>query len=209
MQHWRTFLAGILILVTSLSAAEYVPQEGDLLFQSLPHNEVIDAIEGSTASPYSHCGIVVSTLLGWSVLEAIGPVKQTPLKQWTAQGRERTFAVFRLREEHRPHIPAMIAAARKYSGLPYDIQYELDDKKIYCSELIYKAWLTATGQRMGKLVKLGDLDWKPHEQVIRAIADGLPLERLMITPRDLAQAPQLEAVLPLGAHPILTPKKKR
>ncbi len=56
---------------------------------------------------------------------------------------------------------------------------------------------------MGKTVKLGDLDWRPHEQVIRAIAgDPVPVEREMITPRDLAQAKQLEAVLPLEKHII-------
>ncbi|HEV7402769.1 MAG TPA: hypothetical protein VGO11_07590 [Chthoniobacteraceae bacterium] len=39
-------------------AAGYAPQEGDVAFQSLPHNPLIDAIEGSTASPFSHCGIL-------------------------------------------------------------------------------------------------------------------------------------------------------
>ena len=97
----------------------------------------------------------------------------------------------------------MITAAEKFIGLPYDIQYELDDEKIYCSELIYKGFKTASGQNLGKTVKLGDLDWKPHEQVIRAIAgDPVPLEREMITPRDLAKAEQLDAVLPLEKHII-------
>jgi hypothetical protein len=97
----------------------------------------------------------------------------------------------------------MISAAEKFVGLPYDIQYDMDDEKIYCSELIYKGFLKATGERMGETVKLGDLDWKPHEQVIRAIAgDPVPLEREMITPRDLAKAEQLETVLPLEKHLI-------
>ena len=188
---------------------DYEPQEGDLVFQSLPHNDVIDAIEGCSNSPFSHCGIVVKTVLGWAVLEAIGPVKQGPLNRWVEQGREQKFAVFRLKAEHRPKAPAMIAEARKFVGLPYDIQYELDDEKIYCSELIYKAWLAATGEKMGSLVKLGDLNWKPYEQVIRAIADGLPLERLMITPRDLAAATQLEMLLPLETHQVIAAKKKK
>jgi hypothetical protein len=79
-------------------------------------------------------------------------------------------------------------------------EFTLDDSKIYCSELIYKGWLAATGDKVGKLVKLGDLNWKPHEPVIRTITNGLPLDRVMITPRDLAAANQLELVLPLGAH---------
>lgn len=196
------FLASWLIVACAFSADQYTPQEGDIVFQSLPHNPVIDAIEGCTKSPYSHCGIVVRNKRGWWVLEAIGPVQEGPLTRWIAQGRDRQFAVYRLKAEHQPQVSAMIEAARKFLGRPYDIQYELDDAKIYCSELIYKAWLATTGEKMGETVKLGDLNWKPHEPVIRTITNGLPLERVMITPRDLATAKQLEPVLPLGTYEI-------
>ena len=75
--------------------------------------------------------------------------------------------------------------------------------------MIYKGWQAATGDKIGKRVKLGDLDWKPHELVIRQIAHGLPLERVMITPRDLARAPQLEAVLPLESHRVVAAAGKK
>ena len=40
---------------------------------------------------------------------------------------------------------------------------------------------------------------KPYESVITTIERGpVPLDRPMITPRDLAQAPQLELVLSMG-----------
>ena len=184
------------------SQSHYRPQHGDIVFQSLAHNPVIDAIEGCTNSPYSHCGIVVQRTDGWFVLEAIGPVLEKPLNRWIAQGREKQFAVHRLKPALQKHVPAMIAAARRFMGKPYDIQYELDDEKIYCSELIYKAWLAATQEQLGKLVRLGDLNWKPHEHVIRQIANGLPLDRKMITPKDLAAAEQLELILPLGPHSL-------
>lgn len=195
----------IQLILTSCAAAgpttAYTPQQGDLVFQSLPHIPVIDAIEGSTHSPYSHCGIVVNQDSAWYVLEAIGPVKLTRLERWTSQGRKEEFAVYRLKPAFQPKVDAMITAAEKFIGLPYDIQYEMDDEKIYCSELIYKGFLKASGEHLGKIVKLGDLDWRPHEQVIRSIAgDPLPLEREMITPRDLAKAEQLETVLPFEKH---------
>ncbi len=50
----------------------YEPREGDVAFQSLPHNPLIDAIEGSTDSPFSHCGILHRGSSGWLVIEAIG-----------------------------------------------------------------------------------------------------------------------------------------
>ena len=196
------FLTGC---ASSNALTSYSPQQGDIVFQSLPHIPVIDAIEGSTHSPYSHCGIVVSKGGVWHVLEAIGPVKITRLDHWISQGRGEAFAAYRLKAAFQPKVGAMIAAAEKFIGLPYDIQYELDDEKIYCSELIYKGFKAATGQSLGKIVKLGELDWKPHEQVIRAIAgDPIPLEREMITPRDLAKAEQLEEVLPLEKHVVLS-----
>jgi hypothetical protein len=187
----------------------YLPQTGDLLFQSLPHNEVIDAIEGASGSPYSHCGIVVNVDGNWKVLEAVGPVKETPLAEWMAQGRERKLAVHRLKPKFRRHIPKMIEGARRFLGKSYDIQYELDDAKIYCSELIYKGWLYATNEPLGKLVKLGDLRWQPHESIIRRIAGGLPLDRPMITPRDLAAAPELDPIMAFAANRLLKPSKKR
>ncbi len=197
----------IYLLLTGCASSgpitSYTPQQGDIVFQSLPHMPVIDAIEGSTHSPFSHCGILVKQDNVWHVLEAIGPVRLTRLERWVGQGREEAFAVYRLKPAFQPKVEAMITAAEKFIGLPYDIQYEMDDEKIYCSELIYKGFLKASGERMGKTVKLGDLDWRPHEKVIRAIAgDPVPLTREMITPRNLAQAEQLEAVLPLEKHII-------
>ena len=68
-------------------------------------------------------------------------------------------------------------------------------RKIYCSELLYKAVRDATGRKLGKIRKLGELNWRPYEQVIRHIESGsLPLDREMITPRDFSEAPELREV---------------
>ena len=181
--------------------AEYEPQAGDFVFQSLPHDPLVDAIEGSSGSPFSHCGIVKKRGVvkphdpAWVVIEAIGPVKETRLPFWIAQGRDSAYVVFRLREPLAKNIPAILAAAGKYEGRPYDIHYDMDDEKIYCSELLYKAVRDATGRKLGKIRKLGELNWRPYEQVIRHIESGsLPLDREMITPRDFSEAPELREV---------------
>lgn len=177
------------------AVAAYQPAEGDVVFQSLPHNPLIDAIEGATASPFSHCGILHRAGGGWVVIEAIGPVRETPLTAWIAQGRDRHYTAFRLDARYRGRIPAFIQAAQSYAGRPYDIHYDLDDAAIYCSELIYKAFQRATGERLGKLQKFGELEWQPHAAVIRQIEGGnVPVERLMITPRSLSEATQLTKI---------------
>ena len=182
------------IIQNLLSLGAYQPKEGDLYFQSLPRNAGVNAIEGASESPYSHCGILVRKGDEWFVLEAIGPVMETPLAKWITQARDRHYDVFRLEAEHERNIPAFIKAARKYMGRPYDIRYRMDDEKIYCSELIFKGYRDATGKSLGKLVKFGDLKWVRHTPVILAIEGSIPLNRIMITPRHLSEAKQLEKV---------------
>ena len=128
--------------------------------------------------------------------EAYDGVEVTPLKEFIFRGRDVGFAVYRLRSEYQSNIPATIAHAATYLGRPYDVRYRMDDEKIYCSELIYKAYGKATsGEKLGELVRLGDLNWQPYESTIEYFEEGpVPLQREMITPRDLARAKQFELV---------------
>ena len=177
----------------------YQPRVGDLVFQSLPHSPIVDAIEGATHSRYSHCGIVVQRGADFRVLEAIGPVQETPLDDWLGRGRLEQFAVFRLKEPYRSRIPGIIERARRYLGRPYDIHYSFDDDRIYCSELIFKAFKAEVGEELGKVRRLGDLDWRPYAATINQIEEGPPpLDREMITPQDLAESDQLEKVFSQG-----------
>jgi len=174
----------------------YFPQEGDVIFQALPHQEVVDAIEGATDSDFSHCGIVARVNDQWVVYEAIGKVRETPLYDYLLRGRGRGFAVYRWKTSERERVPAILECTRTMLGRPYDTRYKMDDERIYCSELIYKAYRAATGgAQVGQLVRLGELNWGKYERTIIELEGGPPpLDREMITPRDLALAPQLELV---------------
>lgn len=172
----------------------YAPREGDMVFQSLPHSPLSDAIEGATGSPYSHCGIVAFGSDEWVVIEALGTVRETSLQDWIDRGREDQFAAFRLDASVSARIPDIIDRARKYLGCPYDIHYSFDDEHIYCSELIQKAFRDATGRLIGKTQRLGELNWQPFESTIRAIEGSVPLEREMITPRALTEASELSKI---------------
>ncbi|MFD0892274.1 hypothetical protein KBB96_12665 [Luteolibacter ambystomatis] len=184
------------------TGAAYEPQEGDIVFQSLPNGwgmDLVDAIEGSTHSPYSHCGMVFQTSGAWMVIEAIGPVQHTPLAEWIARGRKKKVWAYRLAEDQKKFIPTALAAMNKDLGKPYDPRYRFDDDAIYCSELIWRGWKAATGHGLGKTVKLGELDWQPYRKLIERIegTTTIPVDREMITPRDLAAARELTQVYPL------------
>jgi hypothetical protein len=175
--------------------ARYSPREGDILFQSLPDNPLAAAIVGVSSSPLSHCGVVAKIENGWVVLEAIGPVQETPLDKWIARGRSSYFVAFRILPPYDAAIPRFLSSARSYLGRPYDNLYELDDEKIYCSELIYKAFEAATGKPLGEAKPLGELNWKPHQEFIKEVTGGkLPLERIIITPVALSEAPELQKI---------------
>ena len=168
-------------------------ENGDLVFQSLPHGAVVDAIESSTRSAYSHCGIVVKKDGRTLVLEAIGPVKETEYDEWVKSGREEKVSVYRMRDPR--YIPKMIEEGYKFLGRPYDIRYRMDDEKIYCSELIYKSVFNAHGKKMSRINKLGELDWVKILPVIIAIeGDSVPLEREMITPVSLTRSTMVKLV---------------
>jgi hypothetical protein len=196
--------AAVLLAATGCEAdspPRYEPRVGDLLFQSSPRGPLVDAIEGASESPYSHVGIVVQRSNQWFVLESGGGggVMTAPLDAFILRGRQGSFAVYRFQDRYTKKIPEIVAEAERFLGKPYDFHYEFDDAKIYCSELIFKGFKAATGEELGRVRKLGDLKWQPYEAVIRQIEKGgLPLERPMITPRDMSEAGQLELVLKQG-----------
>ncbi len=187
-----------LLLYPLIGYMKYQPKEGDLIFQPLPFGELTKVIEGVTDSLYSHVGILVKKDGTWYVREAIGKVKDTNLYMWIARGRQSRFAVYQFKKEYQKFIPAVLVESEKLLGLPYDFFYELDDEKIYCSELIFKSYKQVTDKNLGKLVKLKDLNWKPYEEFILSVENKIPLERVMITPKDLSQAKELKKVFSNG-----------
>lgn len=177
----------------------YRPREGDVVFQSLTENRVVSAIEGATGSPLSHCGLVAKRDGRWIVIEAYQGVEETPLSTWLARGRGGGFVACRLRPPNDQQIPEMIVQARRMLGRPYDRRYRWDDEQIYCSELIAKAFEQAAGRPFGRRVRLGELQWQPYRRTIEQIEGGpVPLDRELLTPRDLAAAPELIEVARYG-----------
>lgn len=173
----------------------YEPQEGDIVFQSLPHYPLVDAIESATNSPWSHCGIVMKNENGkWVVYEALGKVHETPLTLWVFRSRKFNYAIYRLKDRN-INIDALNKEIRSLYGKRYDFHYAPDDNEIYCSELVYKVYDRALSIQIGKWQELGSLNWEPQEDIIREIEnDALPLDRMMITPVELTRSPLLECI---------------
>jgi hypothetical protein len=195
---YKITVAVVLALVAQYATAlpTYVPKEGDFVFQSLPKGDLVEAIEGASQSRYSHVGMVIRKNEQWFVREAIGDVHDTPLPEWEERGRmDHAFDAFRLKPELQKFVPEFIKDSEAFLGRPYDFKYDMDDQAIYCSELLYKSMFNASGVRLGKLQKLGELKWQRYKATIEKYEGGpVPLNREMITPKALSEANQLEQV---------------
>ena len=177
------------------AAMLYDKHEGDIVFQSLPRNDLSDAIEGISDSRWSHCGVLVRDGDQWMVAEAIGVVHLTPLKLWLFRSRHCRFAAYRVDAMKAADMPKLRTAIDAMMGKSYDYHYAPDDDEIYCSELVFRAYERGLGMKIGEWQKLGDLHWQPFEKFVRSMEQGaLPLEREMITPVALTRSPLVHRV---------------
>jgi hypothetical protein len=76
------------------------------------------------------------------VFEASATVRFTPLQAWIDRGQAGHYVVKRLRESAGRVTPETMARARaevrKLLGKSYDLTFEWSDKRMYCSELVWK-----------------------------------------------------------------------
>lgn len=182
--------------------ATYKPQVGDVLVQAItPCGRLLSTVKGVTTSQWCHCGVVTRKNGGWAVCEAVGDgVRHTPLIIFLLRGDEIDFAAYRLTGESQAYANQMAECCEAYVGRPYDIQYELDDEKIYCSELVYKAYRDAAdGGDLAAVQCFGDLNWRQFKDNIAHFhgGDDLPLDREVVTPVALTRSPRLEKIFEL------------
>ncbi|MDP6181005.1 MAG: YiiX/YebB-like N1pC/P60 family cysteine hydrolase, partial [Desulfatiglandales bacterium] len=103
---------------------------------------------------------------------------------------------YRLKPQYRPLIPKFLKNLHPHAGKPYDFKYEFTDDKLYCSELVFHAWKKSSNKDMGKRENVLSLNWKPYLATIEKYNQGpLPTSgRMLISPRSLSRARQLERV---------------
>lgn len=172
----------------------YTPQDGDLVFQT-SHSAQSVAIQKATHSRYSHVGIVLFRHGRPYVFEAIGPVQYTPLQAWLARGMGARYAVRRpLRPLTKAQLATLHRSARRYLGKPYDFTFEWSDRRMYCSELVWKMY-HAAGVDLAPLQQLGSFDL--HDPLVKQIlrqryGDHVPLKEPVVSPAALLDSPLLK-----------------
>ncbi len=176
-------------------------KDGDLIFH-ISRSSQSKAIQLATKSKYSHCGIVYKRASRFYVLEAVQPVKQTPLEAWIARGQGKHYVVKRLKNADRVLTPAVLknmkSAGEELLGKDYDLTFEWSDDKIYCSELIWKIYQRATGLEIGKLEKLGAFDLSNDlvkKKMMERYGAKIPVDETVISPAAVFDSELLKTVL--------------
>lgn len=127
-----------------LPAAAAALRPGDVVYIALP-GAAGDAIEGASGSIASHVGLVTAHPGGaLQVVHSYGRVREEPLARFLARGTG-TWAANRFPFASPAARDRFVAAARGFLGVAYDRQYLLTNDSLYCSELVYRAFLDGLG----------------------------------------------------------------
>jgi len=179
-----------LLLCATVTGGQASPllQTGDLVFQS-ERGDFARAIQLATHSPYNHVGMIFIKSGKTLVFEAMGPVQFTPLEEWVRRGKGGRYAVKRLKNADKILTPEVLQKmdllTRKFTGKAYDWTFGLSDKKIYCSELVWKMYRQSTGLELGHFQKLKELNLSPplvQQQMREKFGPYIPLGLKIISP---------------------------
>jgi inner membrane protein len=175
-------------------------KEGDILFQTSISGQG-QAIQLATKSKYTHCGIILEKAGQLYVYEAINKMAWTTIQEWIRRGDNEHYVLMRLKDRDRLLTPAKLTAlkneGRKLSQKTYDLLFQWNDDKIYCSELVWKMYYRGAGIRFAPLRAFKDynLDSEVVKMLIqKRYGQNFSLEEKAVSPDDLLQSPLLEKI---------------
>lgn len=207
----------LILVLTALACTQKTEplQSGDLLFVGIPADYSMDdgtmesAIGAATSEASSlniiHVAILDIDSLGTWIIDAT--IKRgvdrhpldTFLHDFTLQdGSLPVMKVMRLRE-NAVDPQACVRNARRYLGLPYDVNFLPDNGALYCSELVQCCYLDADGSPVFKSAPMNfknadgeiPLYW---QQLFGRLGQPIPQDVPGTNPRAMSEDPQLMTI---------------
>lgn len=199
---------GAVLMIVAAIPSETPPapgmhlRNGDIVLQS-SSSEQARWIEQATRSPYSHMGLIeLRDGVPW-VLEAETKVDRVPWAFWWPRGRGHRVAILRLPGLTAEQALDVVQAGESFLGRPYDPKFEWSDDRLYCSELVEKAYERGADISLGRLQRLDTLRLDGLGPTLaRRFGDNVPLDELLITPASIAADPRLTVVWTSFARPL-------
>lgn len=197
-----------LFLVFSLSAWAYdrvaleaTIREGDIIFQET-EGPLTAALVEATETPWTHVGTIFRENGRWVVAEASKKVMKTPLHDFIQHGPGSRFVVKRVgnRSFNAQEMRSLKAEHNEMMNKAYDAKFQWSDAKIYCSELVYKAYDAALGIRIGRMEVMGDLRLEGPaaqaliEKMFTSQGEEFNYQEPVVTPISMMQSEILENV---------------
>jgi hypothetical protein len=191
------WLPGALLLLAASTSASEPLRDGDIIFHTSRSAQSL-AIQRATHSPFSHVGVIFFRQGEPLVFEAVATVRYTPLSKWIARGNGGKYVVKRLKAPlGTAQAEKLRSLAARYAGKPYDLYFEWSDKRIYCSELVWKLYRDALGIEIGARQKLREFDLS--DPVVKAkmrerYGTNVPMDEPVISPGAQFDSPLLRTV---------------
>lgn len=113
---------------------------GDVIFHTSTSSQS-EMLQIATGSELTHVGVIFIKNNKPYVFEAVQPVKITPLNEFINRGVSGKYKVLRLKTPlSESQIKSGISYSKKQLGKSYDLKFQWGDKKMYCSELVWKIY---------------------------------------------------------------------
>lgn len=188
----RSFIFIFLYFTTTIGLAQDY-KNGDLIFQHSTSAQST-AIQLATSNYFTHCGIIFYLDGKPYVFEAVEPVGVRSLTDWIESGEQQKYSVYRLKKPlSTEEETTMMNYLKKQLDKHYDLAFNWSDKEMYCSELVYKAYL-AIGISLCPTKTLADFNLQsPQVRKIMQQRYGydIPYAEPMVSPGQLANSPLL------------------
>ena len=162
----------LLLSTVCLSQSSFFEfKEGDIIFQDLDTSPLCEGIEKVTSGyknmNFSHVGIITFINNNAYVIEAYEGVDTTKINEFLLRSQKNEIskiAVGRLKKKHQKLIPDAIKLGKNLIGKEYDDEFNINNDKYYCSELIYKIFLGANNNK--PLFDLQPMTYKVNGQTL-------------------------------------------
>ncbi|MFT5354458.1 MAG: hypothetical protein ACI9KE_001663 [Polyangiales bacterium] len=175
------------------SGVENDVQAGDVIFHR-SRSAQSRIIRQVTNSPWTHVGVVFEREGALWVLEAVQPVKWTALQTWVRRGRGAEYTIRRPRAAlSGDALNTLREHGERFLGRRYDTRFEWDERRIYCSELVWLMFEQALGVRLSEPQRWRDLTLsRAARRLARQRLGRLPPpEALIVTPAALLDSTAL------------------
>jgi uncharacterized protein YycO len=174
-------------------------QNGDMILQTNTSGQGL-AIQLATNSKYTHIGVLFKENNEWMVYEAVQPVQKVTLSEFILRGENSQYTILRLKNDSLVKLDHVTQKMKNYLlkqiDKDYDWVFNWSEEEMYCSELVYKAYLNA-GIKISdtKLLK----DYKLSHPIVQAqlkerYGNNIPLNDTMVAPSDIANGNRLKVV---------------